>query len=143
VDASTSWGISIIYGDRWDAWRSIEGWEGQFRDIGWLEGVALELLIYVLEEQGIRDSHIILHSDNQGVIGAFDKGQSRNFKVNLSIQRSSSVLAASNISISVIYIESKLNPADPISCGITGPAANQLLSSFLLPQELQPFIVHV
>jgi hypothetical protein len=96
-----------------------------------------------MEEQGIRDSHIILHSDNQGVIGAFDKGQSRNFEVNLSIQRSTTVLAASNISISVIYIDSKSNPADLISRGITGPVANRLLSSFPLPQELQPFLVHV
>jgi hypothetical protein len=39
-----------------------------------LEGVALELLIYMLEEQKIYDAHILLHSDNQGIIGAFDKG---------------------------------------------------------------------
>jgi len=143
VDASTSWGIGIIYGDRWDAWKTIEGWVGCFRDIGWLEGVTLELLIYMMEEQGIRNSHIILHSDNQGLIGAFDKGQSCNFEVNLSIQYSTTVLTTSNISIAVIYIDLKLNPADLISCSITGPVTNQLLFLFLLPQELQPFLIHV
>ena len=50
VDASTSCGIGIIYRDRWDVWKSIEGWARHFRDIRSLEGVALKLLIYMLEE---------------------------------------------------------------------------------------------
>jgi hypothetical protein len=143
VDASTSWGIGISFGTQWDAWQTSPSWKGPSRDIGWLEGVALELVIYVLEEKGFRDSHILVHSDNQGVIGAFDKGRSRNFEVNLSIRRSASVLAACNLSLCLNYIESEENPADPISRGIMGPATDRLFSTFALPKELKPYLLHV
>ena len=142
VDASTSWGIGIVFGMRWDAWKTSAEWRGPSQDIGWLEGVAVELVIYMLEEKGIEDAHILVHSDNQGVIGAFDKGRSRNFEVNLSIRRSSSILAARNISISLTYIESEVNPADPISRGILGLPADRLFSNFPLPGELKPFLLH-
>jgi len=99
--------------------------------------------MYVLEEKGLHDLHILVHSDNQGVIGAFDKGRSRNYETNLSIRRSASVLSALNISLSLIYVQSKKNPADPISRGINGPAADCLLSTFALPEELRPFLSHV
>jgi hypothetical protein len=143
VDASTSWGIGVAFGSRWDAWSLLPGWKGPFRDIGWLEGVALELLIYMIEAQGFRDIHILVHSDNQGVIGAFEKGRSRNFETNLSICRSAPVLTANNISLSIQYIESEKNPADQISRGILGAAEDRLFSTFKLPQELHPFLRHV
>jgi len=143
VDASTSWGIGLLIGESWDAWKTSPSWKGPFRDIGWLEGVALELLIYVLEEKGLHDLHVLVHSDNQGVIGAFDKGRSRNYETNLSIRRSASVLSALNISLSLVYVQSEKNPADPISRGINGPAADRLLSTFALPEELRPFLSHV
>lgn len=142
VDASTSWGIGIIFGGKWDAWRLIEGWRGPSRDIGWLEGIALELLIYILEEQCLSDVHLLIHLDNQGVIGAFDKGRSRNFEVNLSIRRSTPIVAARNILLSLTYIESVINPADPVSRGILGDPLDFLASSFKLPDELRPFLSH-
>jgi hypothetical protein len=143
VDASTSWGIGIIFGDKWDAWRLSENWKGPHRDIGWLKGVALEILIYIIDEKGLHDCLLLIHSDNQGVIGAFDKGRSRNFEINLSIHRSSTILALKIITLSIQYIESEKNPADPISRGILGPAADHLLSTFKLPKELTPFLSHV
>jgi hypothetical protein len=51
-------------------------WRLRARHIGWLEGLALELLIYIIEERGLQDVHLLVHSDNKGVIGAFDKGRS-------------------------------------------------------------------
>lgn len=143
VDASTSWGIGVLIDSHWDAWRTTPAWKGPSRDIGWLEGVALELLIYALEEKGLHDMHILVHSDNQGVIGAFDKGRSRNHEINLSIRRSASVLSALNLSLSLAYIESEKNPADPISRGINGPPADRLFTTFALPEELTPFFSHV
>jgi hypothetical protein len=94
VDALTSWGIGILIGNHWDTWKTSPTWSGPSRDIGWLDGVSLELLIYCLEEQNRHDVHLLVHSDNQGIIGAFDKRRSRNFEVNLSIRRSASVLSA-------------------------------------------------
>jgi hypothetical protein len=143
VDASTSWGIGILIGQQWDAWQTSLTWKGPFRDIGWLEGVALELLIYAPEEKGLHGAHLLIHSDNQGVIGAFDKGRSRNFEVNLSIRHSTSVLSTRNISLSLVYVESEENPADPISRGINGPTADRLFLTFALPEELKPFLLHV
>jgi hypothetical protein len=62
VDASTSWGIGIIIGDEWAAFRLHHSWKIPGRDICWLETVAIELLVYFLEARGLRDSRLIIHS---------------------------------------------------------------------------------
>ncbi len=100
-------------------------------------------MIYTLEEQGIHDASVTVHSDNQGIIGSFDKGCSRSFSMNLAIQRSHIVLADKNIPLSLVYVASAMNPADPISCGDLGLAGSRLCSSFSLPKELTPYIAHV
>lgn len=143
VDASTDWGIGVIWRDDWIAWRTTAGWRGPGRDIGWLEGLAVELVAYLLEASGLTDSHIRVHSDNQGIIGAFDKGRSRNFEVNLSIRRTGSCLLACNNSIDLIYVKSGENPADPISRGMLGPPERRLSLAIKLPEELKPFLRHV
>ena len=45
VDASSSWGIGIVVGERWSAWRLLLGWHGADREIRWAESVALELAV--------------------------------------------------------------------------------------------------
>ncbi len=45
VDTSTDWGISIIIGEKWYAFRLVSGWKTPGIDIGWLEAVALKLLM--------------------------------------------------------------------------------------------------
>ena len=55
VDASTDWGISVIYGRLWAAWRLKPGWKSEGRDIGWVESVALELTVLWL----IRDGYTV------------------------------------------------------------------------------------
>lgn len=143
VDASTDWGIGIVVDGPWDAWRLIPGWKDQGRNIGWLEALAVELVIYAVMERGIQDASIIVHSDNQGVIGSFDKGRSRSFSMNLAIQRCSAVLAEKNIHLSLTYVASAANPADPISRGDLGLESSRLRSKFSLPRELIPYIAHV
>ncbi|RDB16022.1 hypothetical protein Hypma_003463 [Hypsizygus marmoreus] len=88
VDASTDWGIGLLWGGQWDAWRLLDGWRGPGRDIGWLEGVGIELAILATRAMGIHNADILIRSDNEGVIGAFTKGRSANFMTNLSIHRS-------------------------------------------------------
>ena len=83
VDASTSWGIGILVSDSWAAFRLKEGWKVAGRDICWLEALALELLFYFLEAMDIRDANLLIHSDSQGAIGAFDKGRCPNWHLNL------------------------------------------------------------
>src|SRR5882672_3895252 len=55
VDASTDWGIGVIYGRLWAAWRLKPGWKSEGRDIGWVESVALELTVLWL----IRDGYTV------------------------------------------------------------------------------------
>ncbi|KAF5339341.1 hypothetical protein D9611_009804 [Ephemerocybe angulata] len=78
VDASTVWGVGLKWGEEWDAWKVKEGWKGPWRDIGWLECLAIELLVLHVEARGHHDCRIRLLSDNQGIIGAYWKGRSRN-----------------------------------------------------------------
>src|SRR5882724_1728690 len=42
VNASSSWGISIIFSMAWYAWSLIPGWRTNVRDISWAETTALE-----------------------------------------------------------------------------------------------------
>ena len=139
VDASTDWGIGICIGQRWDAWRTIAGWKGNGRDIGWLEAVAVELAVRSLHSVGWKNAHIIIHSDNQGVIGAFTHGRSRNFQVNLVIRRVEQIAMSSNVLHTLTFTPSAGNKADPVSRGEVGSLESRL-SSFQLPVELHTFL---
>jgi hypothetical protein len=143
VDASTAWGIGIAIGGGWDAWRGNGDWNSGSRHIGWLESVALELLIYAIEERAYHDVYLRVHSDNMGVIGAFDKGRSRNHDMNMCVRRAHYVLAARNITLDITYIPSADNPADPISRGTLGSHKNRHKTCFTLPPDLAPFFTHV
>jgi hypothetical protein len=141
VDASTDWGIGLVWRDNlWDAWRTRAGWRGPGRHIGWLECVAVEFIARALDRLDVRDSHVLVRSDNMGVIGSFDKGRSRSFEMNLSVRRSLAIASARNITFDLRYVESANNPADPISRGELGPVALRFASDFELPEELQPYL---
>ena len=143
VDASTSWGIGIVVGGRWAAFELLNGWKVEGRDICWLETVAVEILIYILEAMGINNMTLLIHSDNQGTIGSLGKGHSRNFHINLSIRHAYVILASHFITPELIYIASKNNPADPISRGELGSPETRITTSFSLPDELRQIIFYV
>lgn len=143
VDASTSWGIGVIIGDRWAAFKLKDGWKTEGRDICWLETLALEFLVYFLEAMDIHDVNLLIHSDNQGAIGSVDKGRSRNHHINFSVRRIYTVLISRFITPHLIYITSEANPADPISRGELGPLAKRLPLSFSLPDELRDIFTYV
>jgi hypothetical protein len=136
VDASTSWGIGIFIGDEWAAFRLSPSWKVEGRDICWLETVAIELLSSFLESKGFHDAHLLIHSDNQGTIGALEKGRSRNIYINLSVRRTHLILTALSITPRLVYIESQANPADPISRGEPGPSGKRIFLTSALPDEL-------
>jgi hypothetical protein len=139
VDASMEWGIGITLGNRWNAWTLNQGWKGSGRDIRWLEAIAVELAARTLFDQGMSNTTVIIHLDNQGVIGAFKHGWSRNFHVNLCIRRVEALTMISNIFHTLIYTESAQNKADPISHGKIGSLSSRLPSTEL-PSELVNFI---
>lgn len=140
VDTSTDWGIGMTLGGKWNAWTLQDGWKGQGRDIGWLEAVAVELAILTLFELGWKNACVLIHSDNQGVIGAFNRGRSRNFHVNLCIRRSEAISMCSNVAHILSYVESARNKADAISRGEIRSRTLRL-PSVSLPEELQPYIL--
>lgn len=126
VDASTDWGIGLVFGDRWDTWRVKEGWKGEEWNIGWLEAIAVELAVHTLFDMGWHNASVIIRSDNQGVIGAFQKGQSCNFQVNLSIHCVKAIVMESNVFHTLQYIESAQNRADATSRGEVGSPSSHL-----------------
>ena len=145
VDASTSWGVGLVwgFGAAWDAWQLTGVDRLPAQHIGWLEAVAVELAVSTIIAQGFLSAHILVRSDNQGVIGAWRRGRCPNRFVNMAIRRSELLAHQYDISLTFSFIASADNLADPISRGILGPAASQLSSSFDLPMELQPFLRHV
>lgn len=128
VDASTDYGVGILWNGRWAAWRTVPDWKGESRHIGWLEGVATELAIRFAEAMGITDADILIRGDNQGVIGSFQKGCCSNYLINDSIRRSESIFDSSRISTTLIYVNTKDNLSDPISRGIL-PSTDLRLNS--------------
>ena len=112
VDASTSWGIGLCVGGLWAVWRLVSGWNTGGQDIGWAEAVALELAAMWLAETDRHDMSVVIHSDNKGVIDAFNKGRSRNLHRNDCIRQISLLLAISNISVVPVFVPSCLNKAD-------------------------------
>jgi len=143
VDASTSWGIGILIDGRWDAWKVVEGWEAEGRNIMWLEAIAVEFVIGTIAALGHRDLHLLLRSDNTGVIGSFHKGRSRNFQVNFSIRRTELVLDASKLSFVSSYVQSADNLADPISRGILPSLELQIVSGFSPSLDVSQYFTHV
>jgi hypothetical protein len=141
VDASTSWGIGIIIGESWAAFQLAADWKVLGLDICWLEAVALELLVYFLAQLNFSQVHLLIHSDNNGAIGAHSKGRSGNNAINLCVRRTYAVLAEHLIVPKFKYIESALNPSDPISRGESGPSHRRLAQSFDLPWELSNIFV--
>jgi len=143
VDASTDWGIGIINGHLWAAWRLRAGWRSDGQDIGWVKLIMLELAVIWLVQDGYMDCNITIHGDDMGLIGAFDKGCSRNIACNDSIQQTASAIILNNITISPVYTPSTSNMVDLISCSILGPLSLCLQEPLQLPEELTPFLTYI
>ncbi|KAG1821904.1 uncharacterized protein BJ212DRAFT_1251053, partial [Suillus subaureus] len=58
---------------------------------------------------------ILIHSDNKGAISAFHKGHCLNLTSNTCIKCIEATLCVVDLSISLIYVHTSINLADPIS----------------------------
>lgn len=141
VDASSSWGIGIIFNNEWDSWKLQTGWDTNGRNIGWAEMVAIELGLMFAVHHGYSDVHFLIKSDNQGVIHAIEGGKSRSPEQNLVLQRITLALSHHKIWISSLYVPSLDNLADAPSRGLPPPNYIRADSTFSLPPILQPFLV--
>lgn len=140
VDASTSWGIGILINNKWAAFRIMPAAFSSSHSIGWAEMVAVELAVSLLCSVHPRNSHFLIHSDNQGVIGAIDSSFSRGATQNASLSRLSSTLLNHDSFISTAYIRSADNPADPVSRGVLPPVASRIKTRIKLDSELVPLL---
>jgi hypothetical protein len=142
VDASSSWGIGIVFNGEWDAWKFSSGWDSDGRNIGWAEMVAIKLGLLYAVHKGYSDTHFLIKSDNQGVIHAIEGGKSRSPQQNLVLQRITSLLSYHKLWLSSLYVPSLDNLADPPSRGLPAPHRHRSLSTPLLPSPLLPFLAH-
>ncbi|KAE8254247.1 hypothetical protein A4X06_0g1001 [Tilletia controversa] len=141
VDASTEWGVGVVVGELWSAWKWRPGWQSESRHIGWAEAVALELGLLAAFACGASRALIRFWSDNHGVIGAYKKGRSLGRQANTVLKR---VLAAEKREMSrldIKYIESANNPADAPSRGECLPGKR--LPHFKIPPLVQHFLEEI
>jgi hypothetical protein len=147
VDASTSWGIGLVVDNRWFAWKLVGDWRQILnpdvedrQTISWAEMVAVELAVLYLVAAGHAGQHLILRSDNTGVIGALAGGRSRNVGQNASLRRIVSLLTDSSTWVTPLYVDTHLNLADGPSRGVFGPLSHRLPNLVIIPSVLRPFL---
>jgi hypothetical protein len=143
VDASTSFGVGFTCNGKWLAWRFLDGWPSVERNINWAEMVAIELGLRAMISAGFRSTHLLFHSDNQGVIGALNAGMSRNPAQNLILRRIILLFQEADIFLSTKWVPTGLNPADKPSRGIFPPARDRFIYNPKTPSHLEPYIVLV
>lgn len=118
VDASTGWGIGLILDGRWLAWQLRDGWNSEGREIGWAEMVAVELAIRTLITGKYSNCHIIIRSDNKGVVGALKAGRSRGIQQNSILREIVKLIQGHKLWISTVWVLTLENTADGPSRGI-------------------------
>ena len=140
VDASSSWGIGVVFGHEWDSWRLSPGWDKDGRNIGWAEIIAIELGLLFAINRGFSDTNFLIKSDNQGVIHAIEGGKSRSPEQNAVLQRITTLLSQHKLWISSLYVPSLDNLADLPSRGHPATSRTRALSTFMLPIPVHSFL---
>jgi hypothetical protein len=140
VDASTSWGIGLVLNGRWLAWELKDGWKSDGRDIGWAEMVAVELAMRTLVTASYSDCHIVVRSDNMGVVGAIAAGRSRGTQQNAILCEIVKFIQARSIWLSTLWIPTLENPADGSSRGVFPSRSLLYAHPPRIPFHLCPFV---
>jgi hypothetical protein len=139
-DASSGFGIGIVIGNKWRAWRLVPGWKTDGRDIGWAEAVGFELLARALCTESQPGQHFRVFGDNRGVVEGWWKGRSRSWQTNKVFRRIHDIADTHQCLFITRYVTSRENPADAPSRGCY-PPLNNLLPAVDLPHALQQLIV--
>lgn len=145
MDASTGHGVGLLWKYQWYFWETREDWRGspgEGRNISWLEAVGIEMAIRLISLHSIHDADLLIRSDNEGAIHTFRKGCSRNHMVNACIKRTEAILAEHNLSITLLYVPSESNLADPISRGIFPNITLHIVSPPSLPNDISRWFQH-
>ncbi|KAK4700747.1 hypothetical protein P7C70_g5492, partial [Phenoliferia sp. Uapishka_3] len=115
TDASNH-GIGVVAGDFAGAFVLQPEWRTTFgAHIGPAEAWGVESGLDAALLLGARDCKLIIFCDNLGVVFSWRKGWSRNKLQNESIARMMEVCMRENIVLSLKYVNTHENPADPLS----------------------------
>ena len=104
--------------------------------------VAVELAARYVEFRNLRNRDVVILSDNQGVVGAYNRGRSRNFQTNESIRRVDIIGMTLNTRFELLYISTNENPADPVSRGSPPHGLSRLPALTSLPEELTAYLTY-
>jgi hypothetical protein len=125
-DASSSFGMGIVVGNQWAAWKWATGVRvgpRQQFDIGWAEAVAVELGLCLVLLQGYKcrtnqhQTHFLVRSDNAGVVAVLNKGRSKSSNTNAILKHIFNLQACSGLRIFAEYVQSRDNVSDALSRG--------------------------
>ncbi|KNF05816.1 hypothetical protein PSTG_01213 [Puccinia striiformis f. sp. tritici PST-78] len=120
-DASTSYGIGILIGQRWAQFQLKEGWNDgpkPKRAIAWLETVAVRLGLIALEELKIRPGKtLIVWTDNTTTESTVEKQRATQPDVNEEWKKIQAMLVNMELDITAKRVTSKENAADALSRG--------------------------
>lgn len=142
VDASTGWGIGLIINGKWLAWEFRPGWQGpnNERHIGWGEMVAVELAVRTLVTSGYSGSRFLIRSDNEGVVGALKKGNSRGHEQNLILRKIVKLMQEHGIWVKCSWVSTHDNPANDPSRGVFPPRSQLYHKPPKVPRHLEKYV---
>jgi hypothetical protein len=117
--------VGVVIGKEFDRFRLAPDWctaGGESRDIGFAEFAAVELGVFFLFSSfNISNKHLLVHSDNQGVVHAWAGRSSRNPTQNRVCARLLHLLSSRRCFLTLEYVSSANNPADKPSRGFDLP----------------------
>lgn len=102
--------------------------------------VAVEMAVRTLVSGGFRDCHVVIRSDNQGVVGALRAGKSRNSQQNLILRKIVSLFQDHKLWVTVNWVATKDNIADDPSRGKLPPVKLCYAYPPAIPVHLKQFL---
>jgi hypothetical protein len=145
-DASTSFGIGVLIGNRWGQLRLKETWKSAEpnRTIAWLETVAIRIGLAMLSELGVRVAgrNFVVYTDNTTTESVLNTRKSKDYHANQEWKEIQRTLLVMELDLTPKRVISKNNAADGLSRGVQNPhlAVNRVW--FDIPVDLQKFMFH-
>lgn len=139
-DASTSFGVAVVIGEKWCQYRLKEGWQTRSpvkRGIAWLETVAIRLgILMIIEMNWKRGQRFNVWTDNTTCEEALRKRKSRDRSVNDEWKAIQNLLITSEYDLNPLRVVSEENIADALSRGEPTEHSESNRLRFILPSDL-------
>jgi uncharacterized protein YozE (UPF0346 family) len=145
-DASTSFGIGVLIGNRWGQLRLKETWKDAEpnRTIAWLETVAIRIGIAMLSELNIevKGKNLVVYTDNTTTESVLNTRKSRDYHANQEWKEIQRTLLAMELDLTPRRVISVNNVADGLLRGVQAPHLAVDRVWFNIPKDLQKFMFH-